>query len=339
MNQQDTIVSQQETPAVKTDSGVTVSAHRITPYQVLRMLPRDATPDQQDSAIQAWFQPSQIRYSNRPDTLHLPGHDVPVDLSVVNIPVYYREVFFAKELAAPESHPGRYGVAGDPVPYTVRGDNTMTLLLLFCVLFFIFLMSRSQRFIVRQLKDFFFLPHADEAMTETSGELQLQLFLVMQTCLLLAICLFFYATRVVADTYVLDSDLQLIGLFFAMTIGYFLLRSGLYSVVNSVFFDSKRNLQWQHTLLFIASAEGVLLLPAVLLQVYFDISLENVTYYYVFVLLLAKILTFYKCWSIFFRQNVFSLQIILYFCALEIVPLLAYAGGLWTVTNILKINF
>jgi hypothetical protein len=200
-------------------------------------------------------------------------------------------------------------------------------------------MSRSQRFIVRQLKDFFFLPHADEAMTETSGELQLQLFLVMQTCLLLAICLFFYATRVVADTYVLDSDLQLIGLFFSMTIGYFLLRSGLYSVVNSVFFDSKRNLQWQHTLLFIASAEGVLLLPAVLLQVYFDISLENVTYYYVFVLLLAKILTFYKCWSIFFRQNVFSLQIILYFCALEIVPLLPFAGGLWTVTNILKINF
>jgi hypothetical protein len=131
--QQDTIVSQQETPAVKTDSGTTVSAHRITPYQVLRMLPRDATPDQQDSAIQAWFQPSQIRYSNRPDTLHLPGHDVPVDLSVVNIPVYYREAFFAKELAAPESHPGRYGVAGDPVPYTVRGDNTMTLLLLFCV--------------------------------------------------------------------------------------------------------------------------------------------------------------------------------------------------------------
>ena len=44
------------------------------PYQVLRTLPKDATPAQQDSAIQAAFQPKEVRYSNMPDTLHLPGY-------------------------------------------------------------------------------------------------------------------------------------------------------------------------------------------------------------------------------------------------------------------------
>ena len=62
------------------------SAKPQTPYQVLRLLPKDATPAQQDSAIQAWFGHAEIHYSEQPDTLHLPGHEVPRDLKEVNIP-------------------------------------------------------------------------------------------------------------------------------------------------------------------------------------------------------------------------------------------------------------
>jgi hypothetical protein len=53
-----------------------ISSKPMTPYQVLRLLPKDATPAQQDSAIQAWFQPGEVHYSNQPDTLHLPGHGI-----------------------------------------------------------------------------------------------------------------------------------------------------------------------------------------------------------------------------------------------------------------------
>ena len=54
-----------------------VPAKPQTPYQVLRLLPKDATPAQQDSAIQAWFAPEEIHYSEQPDTLHLPGEGIP----------------------------------------------------------------------------------------------------------------------------------------------------------------------------------------------------------------------------------------------------------------------
>ena len=53
------------------------TAHRQpTPAQVLSWLPRNATPEQQDSAIQANFEPGEIHWSQCPDTLHLPGWPV-----------------------------------------------------------------------------------------------------------------------------------------------------------------------------------------------------------------------------------------------------------------------
>ena len=82
--------------------GDTVVHHHtvLTPKMVLSWLPRSATPAQQDSAIQAHFQPSEIRWSNRPDTLHLPGHDKGHNMLDVNLPQYYREGFFSKTSGA-----------------------------------------------------------------------------------------------------------------------------------------------------------------------------------------------------------------------------------------------
>jgi hypothetical protein len=311
----------------------------LTPYQVLRMLPSDATPAQQDSAIQAWFQPGEIHYSEQPDTLHLPGHEPGRSLKEVNLPQYYRQNFFSNDpLFHPEIDGGRSGVAGDPIPYTIRCDNMFTSLLLLCIVLFFFSIARSKWFISRQLRDFFYLSYHDD-MTETSGELRFQLFLVLLCCLLLAISSYLYVTAYVADTFQLDNDFQLISLFFGSFVGYFLLKSGLYSLVNYVFFDGNKSLQWMQSALFLTAMEGVLLFPAVLLQVYFDLSVQNVIFYYVFILLIIKILTFYRSWVIFFRQNGVYLQNILYFCALEIVPLLGFAGSLLSIVNLLKINF
>jgi hypothetical protein len=49
--------------------------------------------------------------------------------------------------------------------------------------------------------------------------------------------------------------------------------------------------------------------------------------------------TFYKSYVIFFGRKSHFLQNILYFCALEIVPLASFGGLVVTAINILKINF
>lgn len=337
MLQQDSIVYEQA--AVSHDSVVYVRP--LTPAQVLRRLPADATPAQQDSAIQAAFSPGEIHYSSRPDTLHLPGHDAGRSIYDVSLPVYYEEGYFSGDsLLHPEVYGRRPGVAGDPVPYTLRGDDMITGLLLMCFILVIVSLSNSRRFIVRQLKDFLYVPRSGTStITETTSEVRFQCFLVLQTCLQFAIFQYFYTQNYIGGTFVLASQYHLIAIYFSMFAGYFLLKGLLYMIVNTVLLDGKKNLQWMKSLLFITSTEGVLLLPVVLLQVYFDLEIQNVVIYFIAVLILVKFLTFYKCYFIFFRRSGVFLQIILYFCALEIVPIAAFWGALVITGNHLKINF
>ena len=95
MLQQDSIT--QAAATLQSADTAHISPAPRTPYKVLRQLPRDATLAQQDSAIQAAFQPAEIHWSNRPDTLHLPGHDAGHNMQEVEIPQYSRTEFFSKD--------------------------------------------------------------------------------------------------------------------------------------------------------------------------------------------------------------------------------------------------
>lgn len=331
-----------ESPVIEVEEPV---IHKTTkpqhPYQVLRSLPKDATPAQQDSAIQATFKPKEIHYSSRPDTLHIPGHDIGKSFKNVKLPKYYKENFFSTDtLLHPELNGGRYGMAGDPVPYTLRGDNVITLLLLFCFIVGMVSFSRSWLFISHQTKRLFYIQHSEDmSESETSAELRFQLFLVLQTGLLLALLQYFYTQQYIGTTFVLSSQYQLIAIFLALNIGYFLLKILVYHFVNAVFFSVRQSISWLKSLLFITGMEGVAMYPLILLLVYFDLSIQGVFIYFVAILIFVKILTFYKSYIIFFRHGTAFLQIILYFCTLEVVPLAALGGAVVLIGNYLKVNY
>jgi hypothetical protein len=263
------------------------------------------------------------------------------DLLDVQLPQYYREGFFSKDsLFHPELPGGRFGVAGDPVPYSIHNDSVITSILLAFFILVVIAIANIHEFIVRQFKNFFYIPREGTSeMTETGTELRIQVFMVFLSSLLLSLLFYFYTIHYIGDTFVLESQYHLIAVYLVLMIVYFTAKVILYSVVNSVFFDSKRKQHWFKTLLFISSMEGLILFPAVLLQTYFDMSEENVILYFTIVLFFVKILTFFKCYVVFFRRNVVKLQIILYFCALEMVPLIAFWVTLDIVVKSLKINF
>ena len=308
---------------------------------VISWLPRNATPAQQDSAIQSRFKASEIRWSQRPDTLHLPGHDKGHNMLDVQLPQYYKEGFFSKDtLFHPELPGGRYGVAGDPVPYTIHNDNIITSLLLVCFVLTLISLSNTSHFIISQAKKFFYTPHEGSTeVAETANEMRFLVSLIILDSIMIALLYYFYSLHTYGDTYVLKSQYYLIVIYLAMTVAYFILRFLTYSIVNTVFFGSKKSGQFAKALLFISSLEATMLFPLVVLSVYFELSIKNAIIYFTTVLVIVKILTIYKCFTIFFRQKVFKLQIILYFCSLEIVPLLAFWGVLETTANSLKINF
>ena len=312
-----------------------------TPYQVLRLLPKDATPAQQDSAIQAWLEPREIRYSEQPDTLHLPGEGIPKDLKAVNLPQYYRENFFSndslyhEELSAQEY----YGMAGDPIPYSYANDHLVTSLLIIGFLLIAFTFSRMSNFIVGQAKNFIRPSKNSLSLSETSGEIYMQIILTGLTCIVYALLYYLYATEFLASTYVTSSEYALLGIFLGVFVVYYLLRFGLYTMANNLFFDSDRNKKFLTSLLYISSLEGLLLYPALALLAFMHLPAQNAIWYCIIVLILVKIMTFYKSFTIFFKQNDLFLQIFLYFCALEMVPLMTLWGGLSVIVDILKINF
>ena len=103
--------------AEATELQQTMTHSQPTPSQVIGWLPKDATPAQMDSAIQRHIKPSEIHWSERPDTLHLPGHSAGKSYRDVSLPQYYRESFFSTDsMFHPELVGGRLGVAGAPIP-------------------------------------------------------------------------------------------------------------------------------------------------------------------------------------------------------------------------------
>lgn len=329
--------------AARTDSAAVEPAGKPAPSvaEVIARLPEDATPAQQDSAVQAAIHVENTHLSTRPDTLSLPGVKEWTRPGDVKAPGHYVETYLGRDTTLfPGAAWGRSGVAGDPVPYSIRGDDVLTALLISCFIIALTAYKGTRRFFAMQAKAFFSNKDADgNDMPETSAELRSQAFFMLQTCLLLALVSFIFTLETVPGTFILSSQYQLVAVFFGVYAAYFAVKMLVYWLVNNVFFGRRRSVGWLKWLMFAVSVEGIALFPLVLLMSYFDLSVQKAVAYVAFVTVLVKISLLYKSFMLFFRQKVFFLQIILYFCALEITPLLSLWGVLVKVVEQLKINF
>ena len=248
--------------------------------------------------------------------------------------------FTDRDYLQPTTLPYRsIGHAGDPVPYTVRSDNSLTILLLLCFVLFIVSLAHSKHFLAKQLKDFFWQTSNDHASNESGGELRFVIFLSLVNALVLAISTYLVAGDLFGQSAIEAPGVMLIAVLFASFTSYYCLKWLVASIVNLTFFGLKKSLQWMTLQLQVTALEGVLLFPILTLQIYFDFSAKNALLYIGLVLFLNKILTFYKSYQIFFRGNGLYLQTFLYFCSLEIAPMLALGSAGLTVIDSIKINF
>ncbi|MCD8202600.1 MAG: DUF4271 domain-containing protein, partial [Prevotella sp.] len=222
------------------------------------------------------------------DTLQLYEEEITENEDTVELPLYYRDnYFFPDSLLYSKGTGGRTGVAGDPLPYTVKNDNLITSILLICFILVLVGLSKTGRLIARQTKGFFNEHRRRTAeYTETTNEYRFQFFLVLQTCILFALLAFLY-TQKFTDTafFVMSIYLQLT-IFFGAFVVYFILKSLLYLIVNSVFFDKNNNAIWFKSLLFIYSIEGIALFPLVVILSYIDFSYIYGAFYIGFVIII-----------------------------------------------------
>lgn len=101
-----------------------------------------------------------------------------------------------------------------------------------------------------------------------------------------------------------------------------MIKNLIYNFVNWVFFDKASREIWRKAYSYILALETLLFLPIILLSIYTNILREISIYAILTVVILTRILLFYKTYHIFFGKIYGILHLFVYLCTLEAMPLL-----------------
>ena len=232
------------------------------------------------------------------------------------------------------------GFEGTPISYSPRTDDAIALTLLVCFFLSSIALARGKKFLSQQVKDF--VLHRERTSifdSSTAADVRYLLVLVLQTCVLSGITFlnYFHDTCPALMNHV--SSLLLLGIYVGFCLAYFLLKWLLYMFLGWTFFDKNKTNIWLESYSALIYYVGFALFPFVLFLVYFDLSLTNLVIIGSIILIFTKILMFYKWIKLFFHQFSGLFLLILYFCALEIVPCLLLYQGMIQMNNILLIKF
>ena len=209
------------------------------------------------------------------------------------------------------------GVAGQPIPYNISDDNVMILPLVvgFCIV--VALVGYYRNFLVHQYKTFVYGAHSDFASSKTKEERFMLMLLMLNTCMMMAYAVCFHIVYHDAFAFTSQSLSVAIATVSVTFVAYYLLKWLLYLLVNQTFFGGKKTLQWGDVYQQLIAFQGLLLLPVVVVQALSGVSWTFSLFTTAFILILNKILSFYKAYRIFFKSNDGLVQIFLYFCALN----------------------
>ena len=232
------------------------------------------------------------------------------------------------------------GFEGTPISYSPRTDDAIALTLLACFFLSSIALARGKKFLSQQVKDF--VLHRERTSifdSSTAADVRYLLVLVLQTCVLSGITFlnYFHDTCPALMDHV--SSLLLLGIYVGFCLAYFLLKFFLYMFLVCTFFDKNKTNIFLESYSALIYYFGFALFPFVLFLVYFDLSLTNLVIIGSIILIFTKILMFYKWIKLFFHQFSGLFLLILYFCALEIVPCLLLYQGMIQMNNILLIKF
>lgn len=228
--------------------------------------------------------------------------------------------------------PGKEGI---PIPYQLRTDDGITGIVLVCFFILTYVLSNGKHFLLQQLKSFFSTRERSNLFAEeTNVDFRYRLLLVLNTCLVMGLLLFEYiGNQEAAQLH--THPIRWLSIYVGIILAYYVVKYLFYTFINWIFFDKTRCKSWLDSYFLVFILEGLLLFPLLLLVIYFDLSVENKLLFTGIILILGKIMLLYKCGSIFFGKIYRIFYLIVYFCALEIVPCFLLGRILITISSLL----
>ncbi|MCM1108227.1 MAG: DUF4271 domain-containing protein [Clostridium sp.] len=229
---------------------------------------------------------------------------------------------------------GRMGCPGESLPYRLCTDTGVELFLLAAFLGMCLIYAGGRRFLFQLIKDFFFFRSRRNSAVRTGEEIRYLSFLFVQCAFLLAL-LYGYCSGSLLRA---DAPLLLLSVNVLAVSGFLLTKLLLCEFVNKTFYDKISCHEWKVSYLLLVALEGVLLYPLAFMGVFYEVSVSIVIICLIIVQALSEILLFYKSFAIFFGEIHGLLHLIVYFCALEIVPILAFRRILAYLNEVILTN-
>lgn len=232
------------------------------------------------------------------------------------------------------------GIEGIPIPYSPRMDDGITILLLGCFFLSSYILSRSRKFLLQLVKDF--LLHRERTSiftTSTAGDMRYLLLLILQTCVLAGVCIFNYCNDIQPGLVHHVPPFALLGIYIGCCLLYLFLKWLVYSFLGWIFFDETTTTLWLESYSTLLYYLGFALFPFALFIVYFDLNLQITIIIGLILAFFTKILMLYKWLKLFCNNLHGGFFLILYFCALEIMPCFVLYQGVMQLNSYLIIKF
>ncbi|MEG2514743.1 MAG: DUF4271 domain-containing protein [Bacteroidaceae bacterium] len=232
------------------------------------------------------------------------------------------------------------GFEGDSLSYRLRADDGVTTVVFLCFFFTAYVLAHGKKFLVQEVKDFNRTKGRNSIFdTSTASDFRYGLVLLTQTCILMGICCFDYFHTKLPQLFDVVHPNLVLGIYVFCFILFYLLKWMVYHFLGWVFFDKSRTNMWLESYSTIICFFGISLFPVVLMMIYFDLSLSVLISMELLLLLLTKMLMFYKYLKLFSSNLYGFLCLIVYFCALELIPCFILFQGIVQINNLLLIKY
>lgn len=227
-----------------------------------------------------------------------------------------------------------------PISYSPKTDDGIAIILLCCFFISAYVLSRTKKYLWQQGNNFLMNKERTSIFsTSTATDIHFLLLLILQTCVLVGVCFFNYFDN---ENPVLVKRIPpylLLAVYSGFCLLYIIMKWLIYSFLGWIFFSRALKNMWLESYSTIIYYSGFILFLFALFLVYFDLSTQSMVIIGLSLIVFAKLLVFYK-WVKLFSNNIYGLSLlILYFCALEIIPCLLYYQGMIEINNLLLLKF
>lgn len=215
------------------------------------------------------------------------------------------------------------GVSGNPIPYKLSNDIFVTITLLASLFIASFVVSRSMHALKLRIKNFFYNRNRNETTTlKSESKIKNHIYVVILESFVLSLLFFSYAEFKLISDFTTVSPYLLLFADMATCLTYFALKYAIYGTFNWTFFNEEKREVWFSGYNLIIFGKAVTLLPLVLTVLFFDLPFPVYIYAFFAILIINETMVLFKTKQIFFAYPLGILTSILYFCTLELLPLL-----------------